>query len=86
MDQNQGNTGQDRQEEHFVAVRKNEDGDIVELKTSQGRTLHYKDAQQAVMEGQIQGANVFTGRDGAPHLRSNADGDPSNNLDQLPLF
>lgn len=73
-------------EETFVAVRKNGDGDIIELKTSAGRVLHYKEAQQEVANGVIAGANVFTGKDGEPHLRSNADGDPSNNLDNLPSF
>jgi hypothetical protein len=74
------------QNEAFVAVRKNGDGDIVELKTSTGRVMDYKQAQQEVQNGTIAGANVFTGRDGEPHLRSNADGDPSNNLDNLPGF
>jgi hypothetical protein len=72
--------------ETFVAVRKNTDGDIVELKTSTGRVLDYKSAQYEVTHGAIIGANVFNGRDGEPHLRSNADGDPNNNLDNLPTF
>jgi hypothetical protein len=29
---------------------------------------------------------VFKGRDGDIHLRSIPDGDPSNNLDNMPLF
>ncbi|WP_078552530.1 DUF3892 domain-containing protein [Bacillus alkalicellulosilyticus] len=78
------NTGNN--EETFVAVRKNNEGDIVELKTSTGRVMDYKQAQQEVQNGIISGANVFTGRDGEPHLRSNADGNPDNNLDNLPQF
>lgn len=74
------------QNETFVAVRKNNEGDIIQLKTSSGRVLDYKQAQQEVQNGVISGANVFTGRDGDPHLRSNADGDPTNNLDNLPQF
>ncbi|UOE95381.1 DUF3892 domain-containing protein [Alkalihalobacillus sp. LMS39] len=75
-----------QQSETFVAVRKNSEGDIIELKTSEGRVLDYKQAQQEVTNGVIMGANVFKGRDGEPHLRSNADGNPDNNLDNLPQF
>jgi len=70
----------------FVAVRKNGDGDIVELKTESGKVVDYKQAQQMAKNGEAEGVNVFRGRDGEEHLRSNADGDPSNNLDQLPEF
>ncbi|MBU8907533.1 DUF3892 domain-containing protein [Desertibacillus haloalkaliphilus] len=73
-------------QETFVAVRKNNEGDIVELKTSAGRILDYRQAQEEVQNGTIIGANVFTGRDGDPHLRSNADDNPDNNLDNLPHF
>ena len=72
--------------ERFVAVRKNDDGDIVELKTSGGKVVDYKQAQQMAKNGEAEGVNVFKGRDGEEHLRSNADGDPTNNLDQLPTF
>jgi hypothetical protein len=72
--------------QQIVAVRKNGDGDIVELKLSGGQVIDYKTAQQMAQQGQIEHVNVFTGRDGEPHLRSNADGDPSNNLDNLPVF
>ncbi|MFC0213149.1 DUF3892 domain-containing protein [Paenibacillus chartarius] len=74
------------QQLQVTAVRKNGDGDIVELQLSNGQSVDYKTAQQMVRGGQIAGLNVFTGRDGEPHLRSNADGDPSNNLDNLPEF
>ena len=69
-----------------VAVRKNGDGDIIQLKLSDGTIVDYKLAQQMVQQGEIEGLNVFRGRDGDFHLRSNADGDPSNNLDNLETF
>lgn len=72
--------------EQVVAVRKNGDGDIVELKLSSGQVVDYKQAQQMAKNGMIDNVNVFRGRDGDEHLRSNADGDPSNNLDNLPIF
>ncbi|OQM45873.1 DUF3892 domain-containing protein [Anoxybacillus sp. PDR2] len=72
--------------EKVVAVRKNGDGDIVELKLSSGRIVDYKQAQVMAQNGEIEGVNTFRGKDGDWHLRSNADGDPSNNLDNLPTF
>ncbi|WP_438446668.1 DUF3892 domain-containing protein [Gorillibacterium sp. sgz5001074] len=80
------NMNQQNQQEQVVAVRKNGDGDIVELKLTSGQVVDYKQAQQMAKNGQILNVNVFRGRDGDEHLRSNADGDPTNNLDNLPLF
>lgn len=76
---------QDQQAE-VVAVRKNGDGDIIQLKLNTGNVVDYKTAQQMVQNKEIKNLNVFRGRDDEMHLRSNADGDPSNNLDNLPIF
>ncbi|SDC78025.1 Protein of unknown function [Paenibacillus sp. UNCCL117] len=76
----------EQQQEQVVAVRKNGDGDIVELKLTSGLVVDYVEAQHMAKNGQISGVNVFRGRDGDEHLRSNADGDPTNNLDNLPGF
>lgn len=70
----------------MVAVQKNGDGDIQQFKTSSGRTLNYAEALQAVQNGEIAGVNAFKGRDGETYIRGDADGDPSNNLDNLPTF
>jgi hypothetical protein len=72
--------------EQVQAVRKNGDGDIVELKFVSGKVVDYKTAQQMVQNKEIANLNLFKGKDGEVHLRSNADGDPTNNLDNLPLF
>jgi hypothetical protein len=72
--------------EQFVAVQKNGDGDLTAFQTSSGRVLAYEQALQEVKAGAIAGVNVFKGRDGEMHIRGDADGDPSNNLDQLPIF
>ncbi|MFD2332329.1 DUF3892 domain-containing protein [Cohnella sp. GCM10020058] len=72
--------------EQVVAVRKNGDGDIVELKLSSGQVIGYKEAQQMAKNDQIENVNVFRGRDGDEHLRSNPDGREDNNLDNLPGF
>lgn len=74
------------QRESIQAVRKNGDGDIEQFQTSSGRVLNYDQALQEVRDGMIQGVNVFKGRDGEYYIRGDADGDPSNNLDNLPGF
>jgi hypothetical protein len=73
-------------EETFVAVQKNKDGDITAFRTSNGRTLDYQQALQEVQGEKIKGVNAFSGKDGDTYLRGNADGDPDNNLDNLPNF
>lgn len=72
--------------ERFIAVQKNGDGDLTAFKTSSGRVLDYEQAKREVQAGAIAGANLFKGRDGEMYIRSDADGDPSNNLDALPRF
>lgn len=80
--QNGGQASRDR----IVAVQKNGDGDLTAFKTEQGRVLDYAAALQEVQAGQIAGVNAFKGRDGELHIRGDADGDPTNNLDNLPAF
>jgi len=70
----------------ITAVRKNNEGDIVELQLSSGQVVDYKQAQQMAKNGEIEHVNVFRGRDGEEHLRSDADGIEENNLDNLPSF
>ncbi|WEK55553.1 MAG: DUF3892 domain-containing protein [Candidatus Cohnella colombiensis] len=74
------------QVQQVTAVRKNGDGDIIQLQLSSGQVVDYKEAQQMAKANLIDNVNVFRGRDGDEHLRSNADGIEENNLDQLPTF
>lgn len=73
-------------QETFIAVRKNADGDITHFKTSGNRELDYNQALSEVQNGAISGVNTFKGKDGETYIRGNADGDPSNNLDHLQQF
>jgi hypothetical protein len=75
-------------QETFVAVRKNNEGDITHFKTSGGRELDYTAALQEVKNGIIAGVNVGATRGEEHHavIRGNPDGDPTNNLDNLPPF
>lgn len=82
MDINQNSASRD----YFVAVQKNGDGDITAFKTASGRELDYVTALQEVQAGSIAGVNAFKGRDGETYIRGDADGDPTNNLDNLPTF
>lgn len=72
--------------ERFTAAQRNGDGDLTQFQTSTGRVLDYQQALQEVQAGSIAGVNVFKGRDGELYIRGDADGDPTNNLDQLPQF
>lgn len=74
------------QRESIVAVQKNGDGDLTAFQTNTGRIINYEQALQAVQNGEIAGVNAFKGRDGGTYIRGDADGDPSNNLDNLPTF
>ncbi|ANE48949.1 hypothetical protein SY83_15295 [Paenibacillus swuensis] len=72
--------------EEVVAVRKNDEGDIIAFKFATGREVDYKEAQLMAKAEQINNVSVIKGKDGDDHLRSNPDGTKANNLDQLPLF
>lgn len=74
------------QRERFTAAKRNGDGDLTQFQTSSGRVLDYQQALQEVQSGSIEGVNVFKGKDGEMYIRGDADGDPTNNLDQLPSF
>lgn len=75
-----------QKQEQVEAVKRNADGDIVEFKLSSGKIVDYKSAQEMVKNKEIENLNLFRGRDNEMHIRSNADGDPNNNLDALPTF
>lgn len=72
--------------ERFIAAQRNGDGGLTKFQTSSGRVLDYQQALQEVQSGSIAGVNAFKGKDGEMYIRGDADGDPTNNLDQLPQF
>jgi hypothetical protein len=79
-----GQSNQDGKEE-FVAVRKNNDGDIIAFKTSTGRELDYITALHDAKAGMIANIDVFH-KYGRDIIRSEPDGIKENNLDRLPEF
>jgi|BioPla2DNA2_1021312.scaffolds.fasta_scaffold124698_2 hypothetical protein len=72
-------------DEKVVAVNKNEQGDIVSVKTNQGRVFRTDQAILQVRAGRLAGLQVVN-RDGREYIRTNADGIAENNLDNLPEF
>ncbi len=73
-------------QEHFVAVRKDENGKIQMFQTNSGRELSYSDAIREVDNEMIEGVNVVREEDGETYIRSNPDNRRDNNLDGLPIF
>ena len=75
----------DTVKEKIVAVRKNDEGDIIAFKTDNGRELDYVTALNEAKAGMIAHVDVFH-KYGRDIIRSEPDGIKENNLDQLPLF
>ena len=76
---------QEMGKEKIVAVRKNDDGDLIAFKTETGRELDYVTALDEAKSGNIAHVDVFH-KYGRDILRSEPDGIKENNLDQLPQF
>ncbi|UFU00650.1 DUF3892 domain-containing protein [Radiobacillus kanasensis] len=72
-------------QEAIIAVRKNEDGDIIAIKTESGRELDYVTALKEAKAGQLAHVDVFH-KYGRDILRSEPDGVKENNLDNLDTF
>lgn len=77
--------GKEMNKEEIVAVRKNEDGNIIAFKTKSGRELDYITALEEAKAGKIAQVDVFH-KYGRDIIRSEPDGIEENNLDNLPLF
>ncbi|PKJ52180.1 DUF3892 domain-containing protein [Bacillus sp. SN10] len=71
--------------EQIVAVRKNDDGDLIAFKTSSGRELDYMTALSEVKSGKLAHVDVFH-KYGRDIIRSEPDGIKENNLHNLPSF
>lgn len=71
--------------EQIVAVRKNDDGDLIAFKTDTGRELDYITALSEAKAGKLAHVDVFH-KYGRDILRSEPDGIKENNLDNLPGF
>jgi hypothetical protein len=72
-------------QEQIVAVRKNDEGDIIAFKTDSGRELDYLEALSEAKQGKLAHVDVFQ-RYGRDIIRSEPDGIRENNLDNLHTF
>ncbi len=70
----------------IIAVQKDEKGVIKQYKLDNNQIIDAPQAIQMVKDNKIENCNVFTTRSGSEAIRSNNDGDASNNLDNLPTF
>ncbi|MDY7432390.1 DUF3892 domain-containing protein [Bacillus sp. V26] len=71
--------------EEIVAVRRNEEDNIIAVKTNTGRELDYPTALSEAKTGKIAHVDVFH-KYGRDILRSEPDGIKDNNLSELPDF
>jgi hypothetical protein len=72
---------------HVVeSVRRDAQGRNIAFQLRGGDVIDYREAIELALSGRLQNVNAFRSKDGEYHLRSNADGDPDNNLDHLPQF
>ena len=70
----------------IIAVQKDERGVIQQYKLDNNKVVGVEQAIRMVKDNKIENCNVFTTRSGSEAIRSNNDGDESNNLDNLPTF
>lgn len=70
----------------IVAIQEDKDYDIKAVKLDDGSIHQIEEAIQMVKNEQIEGVNVGKDKLGKETLRSNPDGDPTNNLKNLPRF
>lgn len=69
----------------IVATRQSTSGEIMEVKLDNGTVMSRDQAVMAAERGEIEDV-IPAYRDGTSYLRSVGDGDPSNNLKNLPSF
>lgn len=70
----------------IVAVRKDEKGTIHAYKLDSGDVITVDQAIAMCQMGQLEGVITGNSKNDTPFIRGVADGDRSNNLDNLPEF
>ena len=62
------------------------DQEVIGYELSDGSHVSMDEAIQMAKENQLEHVGVSTSKKGEPYIRSLADGDPSNNLSNLPIL
>lgn len=70
----------------ITKVKKNPDGDITDVMLENGNVYSIDEAVMMAKDNLIEGVNVGTARNGREYLRSNPNGEESDNLDNKPTF
>ncbi|MFZ5965682.1 MAG: DUF3892 domain-containing protein [Bacillota bacterium] len=70
----------------IVKVKKNRDGDITDVMLQDGNVYDINDAIMMAKDHKLEGVNVGRAKNGREFLRSNANGQTDDNLDNLPTF
>lgn len=73
-------------DERFVAAKRDKKGRLSHFLTDIGNEYDYEIAKALVAEGKILNAETFLGKDKETYIRGKVDGDPENNLSELPEF
>lgn len=73
-------------EAHRIVAIHKENRDIVAYKLENGTVIDEVQAVQMCEAGQLPDYRVGVSRAGTLFIRNVSDGDPSNNLDNLPIF
>lgn len=84
---NNGNESYEQNDgrEHIVAVRRNDDGDLIAFKTNLNRELDYLQALDEVKQRKLANVDIIH-KYGREIIRSEPDGISENNLSNLPEF
>lgn len=70
----------------IVKVKKNPDGDITDVILDNGNVYSINEAIMMAKDELIEGVNVGKAKNGREYLRSNPNGNESDNLDNMPTF
>lgn len=70
----------------IAKVKKNGDGDITDIMLENGAVHSIHEAISMARNGEIEGVNVGRAKNGREFLRSNPNGDESDNLDRKDTF
>jgi hypothetical protein len=70
----------------IVKIKKNSEGDITDVMLDNGSVHAIDEAITMAKNDLIDGVNVGKAKNGREYLRSNPNGEESDNLDNLPMF
>lgn len=70
----------------IVKVRKNNDGDIIDVMLQNGNIFSMNEAIMMARDNKIEGVNVGKAKNGREFLRSDPNSIEDDNLDNLPTF